>query len=439
MEKLLKKRNKGKKFCCFNLSSSSGDESVITIDRDSILAFESVPQRKFALNNYAADKVYIISSAPQYIAICIKHIIITPKAHSQSHISQAKSFQRGSLKPSPSLLLKEEDSLIKSSEVQTDNFLSEKTIKKLCKLLNSRGTYKNCLISTQRVCTLALHMAKYCHVMSVENEIVITQMMHNNPMLESQGYKINLIDGEFTQIDHHAEVDLVILNLVERGYEEMQVDDEVMKKFVEKLAECLRISQSVVLILPFDLDPGKFCERVCELRIEPCVEFVVCSNASSSKYVAVLFGKVAKVNLSEIVLNLCGRLSVPVKQQDYIKKIIEELGLSESFRILKEAESEKSSKKENFSKKTQSFFERAKMLGCSFPEIKILYQNAEGPNLVPNLFALKEFFFVYPTEGITTLYVDGEKISGALKILQFIEEQRENELNLNSLLQLIDG
>ena len=430
MEKLLKKPRKSR-FCCCSLSSSSGDESIITIDRDSIQPFEPLSQRKFPITKYSADKVYIIPASPKYFIISIKQIGINSKLCSVSQLIQPKAKYNLSKKSSNSVLIKEED-IIKSSEISTDNFLSDKVIRKLCKLLNSRKNPKNCLVNANRVCNFALYMARYCHVMSVESEIVITEMVQNNPMIQNQGFKINLIDGDITQLEKSTEVDLAILNFVEKNCEDQEVTNEFIDNIVNTLRSCLKISNNVVIILPFDLDPSKFCEKISDLHVEPCIEFIVYTDQNPNKFIIALIGKVARVDSNEIILNLCGRLKIPGKQQNSVKKIIDKLGLVETLSILREVEKEKFSK-------AQNFFERAKQLGLNFPEIKILFLNPESSLIVSHLQALKEFFFIYPTEDVTTLYAEGLKFLGQIKILEYIEEFQNNEFNLNSLLQLVDG
>lgn len=434
MEPLLPKSKKKKKFCCFTRSDSSGDESVITIDRESMSSIEPVPHKVYQINNYASDRVYILSVSTEYFVLTVKHIILNLKTPLGSQIQSSRYTRRQTSGLSSISTLKEEE---KSFEVSSDKFLSEKIQKKFAKFLNSRLKCEKCLISTRRNCSLSLHLAKYCHVVVVEEEKVMEEIVKNNSEIIFQGFKINLIEGNLESYEDTG-FDLVVYNLVARDHEEDDLTSEDFQIMEGFLAKYLKTIKNIAIVLPYSADPAVLCKLLAQYSYSPSIEILIYSDSNTVKFQILLIGEICKVSQPELVQNLVSRLNLSPVQSSLIKEVLLRLGLKTTLRILFESENNLSKRKE-IREPAQSFFEKARGLGCCLNEIKSISIGNDGNKLVNYLKTLKEFVLVYFIEDISELVAQGKKIYGETDILRYFEENKGDDKQSNSLLNLVEG
>ena len=125
-------------------------------------------------------------------------------------------------------------------------------------------------------------------------------------------------------------------------------------------------------------------------------------------------------------------------QASLVKEVLLKLGLKTTLSILHESETNliKSSEARY---PAQSFFEKARGLGCCLNEIKSISIGNDGNKLVNYLNSLKEFVFVYFIEDISELVDQGKKIYGETDILRYFEENKGDDKQSNSLLNLVEG
>ena len=204
------------------------------------------------------------------------------------------------------------------------------------------------------------------------------------------------------------------------------------------LAKYLKTIKNLAIILPYSADPAILCKILSQYSYYPSIEILIYSDLNTTKFQILLIGDLCKVNQPELIQNLVSRLNLSPVQASLVKEVLLKLGLKTTLSILHESETNliKSSEARY---PAQSFFEKARGLGCCLNEIKSISIGNDGNKLVNYLNSLKEFVFVYFIEDISELVDQGKKIYGETDILRYFEENKGDDKQSNSLLNLVEG
>jgi hypothetical protein len=439
-QNLIPKPKRKSYFCCFK-SDSSDEDTIISIDKQSHIEIDP-PVSSNPLTSYAADKVYLIGNTDSKFAVTFKHVIIEPKFLSTSRISyytQNKSAAK---------ISESDDSKIIENNVSEEKprkyCISEKVAKKMSKMINNRIPLENCLISTQSANSLCVKMAKYCDVIVLEEESVITEMMKITPQAFDVMHKVNIIEGNILTLNTDVHTDLVALMLDSIGQDQSFLNLSVdFPDLLSKIQRSLQISPNLILIFPYSLklDPKTLCEALQVLDIEPCIEFVLYFEDSLVKCLMAFIGPIARVSEAGILNLIIGKLGLGHKQKPLLNKIIKSISLQKTLKILCEAE--KQSENKNTSKannlKTKIFFDLTQAEECFSNDVIVLFKGPKGDSIEAMLHQLNEYYFEHETERESTLIVNGDSIVGEENIWAYLEQRkREERSNSNSLLNLIE-
>ena len=427
------------KICCCLRPDSSDEESIITIDKESLISSFSVPIRH-ASNNYAANKIYLLGSNFKYISY-FKHIIIEPKINFETKSrNSVKSKRLSRIEPS---VISKSDEGTRIADNGLENVINERISKKICKMILERLKINACLVFFTGESPFCLKLVKYCDVVAVEENSFISETLKNSLKNYEGTHKIQVFEGNVMDFCPEIKPDAVVLkvNFAISKDEELIVFEH-LPELIFSIEKCLEFSENLVLIFPSNLNPESFASILENLKIEPCVEFLMVFQNGVLKNIAVMLGGLPKVPKNDVLNIILSKLGLNYKQKHVLNKIIEKVSLRRVLQIISDLEKDFKSVVtiEKLETTSSKFFEIINQENENLlTDIMIFYNGKEGFDIIKLLKQNNEYFISYSVEEESKLVHNGLEIIGKENIISYLSKiKRSDSSNSSSLMNLID-
>lgn len=431
---------KTRKFCCcFSVDSDSDSEDTqIHLQRVESEASPSVLEpAMYTSKKFGAEKIYYLKSHSHTFLATFRHEVV------ESNIDPGNSADKPDEVPEDFWkdrykYFSRYDQGICLDRCTYNCEIQEKLVKNLVGIIQKRKEINSCLIHPSAIGNVPIQFARQMNVIVVENEEYRRNYLQKNLEIYQVAEKVQIVQDDF--LNTGPVVDLVVIW--------PQLDRKIQLKCGTHLLELsnmieksLKMSSSIVVLLPPTLDPCEFIELLYGHELDPCVEFILLFDHSHLKCIACLLGKITKFVNQDIATSILGKIGMGKRQKEFMVEVIDKIGLRRVLELMDQAEkeAETGSLMESLKSKSKKFIELLKEEErVSLDSLVVLYKGSDGDEAARLLEQSNVFFIEIDITGTSYIEYNKSHIEGFENISQFAEELKLKETpNKNSLFLLI--